>query len=155
MFDSKPIDTPMGRNSKLIADESDSLVNQTMYRGIIGSFLYLTARRPDIVYSVGMCARFQACPCDSHLKASKHILRYLKKTGDLVLFYPAGYTFDLVVFTDADFAGYQVGRKSTSGMTHFLGSSLIYWGTKKQNFVALSTAKAEYVAAAACCSQLL
>ena len=58
MFDSKPIDTPMGTNSKLIAEESDSLVNKTMYIGIIGSLLYLTARRPDIVYSVGMCARF-------------------------------------------------------------------------------------------------
>ena len=103
MFDSKPIDTPMGRNSKLIADESDSLVNQTMYRGIIGSLLYLTASRLDIVYSVGMCARFQACPRDSHLNAAKHILRYLKKIGDLVIFYPASDTFYLV-----DFADYQV-----------------------------------------------
>ena len=64
MFDSKPIDTPMGTNSKMIVEESDPLVNQTMYRGIIGSLLYLTASRPDIVYSVGMCARFQACPRD-------------------------------------------------------------------------------------------
>ena len=92
---------------------------------------------------------------DSHLKAAKRILRYLKKTGDLVLFYPTGDTFDLVDFADADFAGYQVDRKSTSGMAHFLGSSLISWGTKKQNFMALSTSEAEYVAAAACCSQLL
>ena len=83
MFDSKPIDTPMGTNSKLVVEESDPLVNQTMYRGIIGSLLYLTASRPDIVYSVGMCARFQACPSDSHLKAAKRILRYLKKTGNL------------------------------------------------------------------------
>ena len=89
MFDSKPIDTPMGTNSKLIAEESDSLVNQTMYIGIIGSLLYLTSRRPDIVYSVGMCARFEACPCDSHFKAAKRILIYLKKTGDLVLLYPS------------------------------------------------------------------
>ena len=79
----------------------------------------------------------------------------MKKTGDLVLFYLAGDTFDLVGFADADFAGYQVDRKSTSGMAHFLGSSLISWGTKKQNSVAFSTAEAEYVAAAACCSQLL
>ena len=79
------------------------------------------------MYSVGMCARFQACPHDSHLKAAKRILRYLKKTGDLVLFYLAGDTFDLVGFADADFAGYQVDRKSTSGMSYFLGSSLISW----------------------------
>ncbi|XP_069149993.1 secreted RxLR effector protein 161-like [Solanum lycopersicum] len=139
----------------MIVEEYDLLVNQTMYRGIIGSLLYLTASRPDIVYSIGMCARFQECPRDSHLKAAKHILRYLKKTRDLVLFYPVGDTFDLVGFADADFAGYQVDRKSTYGMNHFLGSSLISWGTKKQNSVALSTAKAEYVAAAVCCSQLL
>ena len=61
MFDSKPIDTPMGTDSKLPVVESDTLVNQIMYRGIIGSLLYLTARRSEIVYSVGMCARFQAC----------------------------------------------------------------------------------------------
>ena len=80
MVDSKPIDTPTETNSKLRVDEADPLVNQTMYRGIIGSLLYLTASRPDIVYSVGMCARFQACPRDSHLKTAKWILRYLKKT---------------------------------------------------------------------------
>ena len=126
-----------------------------MYRGIIGALLYLTASRPDIIYSVGMCARFQACPRDSHLKAAKRILIYLKKTGDLVLFYPVGDTFDLVGFANADFAGYQVDRKSISRMDHFLGSSLISWGTMKQNSVALSTAEAGYVADAACCSQLL
>ena len=98
---------------------------------------------------------FDSKPRDSHLKAAKCILRNIKKTGNLVLFYLAGYTFDLVGFADADFAGYQVDRKRTYGMAHFLGSSLISWGTKKQNFVALSTAQAEYVAAAACCSQLL
>ena len=94
-----------------------------------------------------MCARFQACPRDSHLKAAKCILRYLKKTGNMVLFYLAGDTFDLVDFADVDFAGYQVDKKSTFGMTHFLGSLLISWGTKKQNSVALSTAEAEYGAA--------
>ena len=115
----------------------------------------MTSSKPDIVYSVGMCARFQACSCDSNLKAAKRILRYLKKTGDLVLLYPAGDTFDLYDFADANFAGYQVDRKSTSGMAHFLISSLICWGTKKQNFVALSTAEADYVATFAYCSQLL
>ena len=89
------------------------------------------------------------------MKAAKRILWYLNKIGDLVHFYPTGDTFDLVCFADANFAGYQVERKSTSGMTHFFGSSLIPWGTKKQNSVAPSTAKAEYVAAAAFYSQLL
>ena len=103
----------------------------------------------------GMCARFQACPRDSHLKVAKRILRYLKKTGDLVLFYPAGDSFNLVRFADADFASYQVDRKSMSDMTYFLGSSLVSWGTKKQNSVALSTAEVEYVVVASFCAQLL
>ncbi|XP_015168560.1 uncharacterized mitochondrial protein AtMg00810-like [Solanum tuberosum] len=126
-----------------------------MYRGIIGSLMYLTASRPDIVFSVGMCARFQAAPKESHLKEAKRIMRYLKGTQDLVLFYPTGDSFDLIGYVDVDYAGFLIGRKSTSGMAHFLGSTLISWGTKKQNYVALSTAEAEYVVVASCYAQLL
>ncbi|XP_075102008.1 secreted RxLR effector protein 161-like [Nicotiana tabacum] len=147
-----------------------------MYRGIISSLLYLTATRPYIVFSVGLCARFQSSPKESHLKAAKRILRYLKRTQDLILYYPPGDNYDLIGFkcckleynkrlkygiiayhqyADADYAGYLVDRKSTSGMAHFLGSFLISWGTKKQKSVALSTAEAEYVAAAFCCAQFL
>ncbi|XP_075101648.1 secreted RxLR effector protein 161-like [Nicotiana tabacum] len=136
-------------------DESGAFVNQTMYRGIIGSLLYLTASRLDIVNSVGLCARFQSNPKESHLKVAKRILRYLKGTQDLVLYYPSGDNFNLVGYADVDYAGYPVDRKSTSGMAHFLGSCLISWGTRKQNCVALSTTEAEYVAAASCCAQLL
>jgi len=106
MVDSKTIDTPMGTNSKMGADKSDALVNQTMYRGIIGSLMYLITSRPDIVFSVGMCVRFQAFPRESHLKAAKRIMRYLKKIEDLILFYLVGDSFDLVGYADADFAGY-------------------------------------------------
>jgi len=102
-----------------------------------------------------MCARLQATPKESHLKAAKRILRYLKGTQNLVLFYRTGDSFDLIGYVDADYAGFLIDRKSTSGMAHFLGSTLISWGTKKQNFVALSTAEAEYVAATSCCAQLL
>ncbi|XP_075074487.1 secreted RxLR effector protein 161-like [Nicotiana tabacum] len=112
-----------------------------MYRGIIGSLLYLTISRPDIVFSVGICARFQSNPKESHLKATKRILRYLKGTQDLVLYYPSGDSFYLIGYADADYAGYLVDRKSTSGMAHFLGSCLISWGTRKPNSVALSIAK--------------
>nr|XP_018622684.1 secreted RxLR effector protein 161-like [Nicotiana tomentosiformis] len=126
-----------------------------MYRGIIGSLLHLTTSRPDIIFSVGLCARFQSNPKESHLKVAKRILRYLKGTQDLVLYYPSGDNFDLIGYTDADYAGYLVDRKSTSGMTHFLGSCLISWGTRKQNSVACSTAEAEYVETASCYAQLL
>ena len=116
---------------------------------------YLTASRPDIVFSIGLCARFQSNPKESHLKAVKRILRYLNGTDDLCLWYPKGSSMNLIGYTDADFAGFIVDRKSTSGMAHFLGSCLISWGSKKQNSVALSTAKSEYIAAALCCAQLL
>ncbi|XP_070022456.1 secreted RxLR effector protein 161-like [Nicotiana sylvestris] len=150
---SKVIDTPIATTTRL--DETGSPVNQTMYRGIIGSLLYLTTSRPDIVFSVWLCARFQLNPKESHLKAAKRILRYLKGTHDLVLYYPSGDRFNLVRYADADYAGYLVDRKNISGMALFLGSCLISWGTKKQNSVALSTAEAEYVVAASCCAQLL
>ncbi|XP_047256126.1 secreted RxLR effector protein 161-like [Capsicum annuum] len=152
MGDSKPIDTPIGTSSKMDNAELYPSVKETMYRGIIGSLLYLIASRPDIVFSVEIYARFHTYPNESHLKDEKGILRYLKRTTDWVLYYPSGDSFNLVGYTDADYAGYLVDRKNTSGMTHFLGSSLIYWGSKKQNSVALSTTKAEYMVAVSCCA---
>ncbi|XP_070023197.1 secreted RxLR effector protein 161-like [Nicotiana sylvestris] len=152
---SKVIDTPIAIATRLDMDETGSIVNQTMYRGIIRSPLYLTASRPDIVFSVGLCARFQSNPKESHLKAAKRILRYLKGTYDLVLYYPPGDSFNLIGYADADYAGYLVDKKSTSGMAHFLDSCLFSWGTKKQNSVALSTAEAKYVATTSYCAQLL
>nr|XP_016450728.1 PREDICTED: uncharacterized mitochondrial protein AtMg00810-like [Nicotiana tabacum] len=148
----KVIDTPVSIATRLDMDETGSPVNQTMYRGIIGSLLYFTASRPDIVFSVGLCARFQSNSKESHLKATKKILRYLKGTQDLVLYYPSGDNFNLIGYADADYAGYLVDRKSTSRMTHFLGSCLISWGTRKQNSVALSTTEVEYAAAASYCA---
>ncbi|XP_070050847.1 secreted RxLR effector protein 161-like [Nicotiana tomentosiformis] len=155
MEDSKEIDTPIATATKLDIDKPGSSVDQKMYRGIIGSLLYLIVSRPDIVFSVGLCARFQANPKESHLTAVKRILRYLKGTTDLHLLYPKGSNFNLVVYVDADYVGFLVDRKSTSGIAHFLGSYLVSWAAKKQNFVALSTAKAEYVVVASCYAQLL
>ncbi|XP_060202729.1 secreted RxLR effector protein 161-like [Lycium barbarum] len=155
MENSKTIYTPITTATRLDLDEPGSPANETMYRGIIGSLLYLTVSRPDIMFNVNFCARFQSSPKESHLKAAKRILRYLKGTPNLVLFYSSGDNFYLVGYVDADYAGYLVDRKSTSGMTHFLGSCLISWGTKKQNYVALSTAEAKHVVIASCCAQLL
>ena len=155
MNEAKTNDTSIGTTTKLDKDEPGSPVNDTRYRGMIGSLLYLTANRPDIVFSVGLCARFQSCPKESHLKVVKRILRYLKGTMNLVIWHPTGDSFDLKGFADVDYAGHMVDRKSTSGMARFLGPCLISWATRKQNSVALSTAEAEYVAAASCCAQLL
>jgi hypothetical protein len=102
-----------------------------------------------------MCARFQANPKECHLMAIKIIFRSLVHTPNLDLWYPKGSTFDLLGYSDSDYASCKVDSKSTSGTCQFLGRSLVSWSSKKQNSVALSTAEAEYVATGACCAQLL
>jgi hypothetical protein len=97
--------------------------------------------------SVCMCARYQSDPKECHLVAVKRILRYLVSTPCFGIWYPKGSTFDLIGYSDSDYAGCKVDRKSTSGTCQFLGRSLVSWSSKKQTSVALSTAEAEYVAA--------
>jgi hypothetical protein len=155
MDDCKPFDTPMSTRDYLDADMDGKSVDQSIYRSMIGSLLYLTASRPDIMFSVCLCARFQAAPKESHLTAVKRILRYLKHTPSIGLWYPEGAKLELLGYSDSDFAGFRVDRKSTSGGCHLLGRSLVSWSSKKQNCVALSTAEAEYIAAGACCAQIL
>nr|XP_016497994.1 PREDICTED: uncharacterized mitochondrial protein AtMg00810-like [Nicotiana tabacum] len=123
--ESEEIDTSIATATKLHADEPGSSVDQELYRGMIGSLLYLNASRPNIVFSVGLYARFQANPKESHLTALKRILGYLKGTTDLCLWYPKGSNFDLIGYADVDYACFLVGRKSTSGLAHFLGSCLV------------------------------
>ena len=103
----------------------------TTYRGMIDSLLYLTASRHDIVFSVCLCARFQANPKESYLTVVKRMLKYLKGTEELFLWYPRECPFDLTDFTDSDFAGCVLDRKSTSGNAQFLGPCLVSWGSKK------------------------
>jgi hypothetical protein len=155
MKDAKPIKAPMGTNGHLDLDTGGKSVDQKVYRSMIGSLLYLCASRPDIMLSIYMCARFQVDPKEVHLRAVKRILRYLVHTPKFGLWYPKGSTFDLIGYSDADWAGCKIDRKSTSGTCQFLGRSLVSWDSKKQNSVALSTAEAEYIAASHCCEQLL
>jgi hypothetical protein len=155
MDDCKPIKTPMPTNGHLDLDEGGKSVDQKLYRSMIDSLLYLTASRPDIMFSVCMCARFQANPKESHLSALKRILRYLKYTPSIGLCYPHGACFELLSYSDSDFVGCRVDRKSTLGGCHLLGRSLVAWSSKKQNFVALSTAEADYISTGACCAQIL
>ena len=89
---------PMASNAKLDMDENGKKVDERLYRGMIGSLLYLTASRPDIMFSVCLCARFQSCPKESHLGLVKRIIRYVKGTLDLGLWYPNDAQFDLVGF---------------------------------------------------------
>ena len=155
MKDAKPAKTPMGTDGHTDLNKGGKSVDQKAYRSMIGSLLYLCASRPDIMLSVCMCARFQSDPKECHLVAVKRILRYLVATPCFGLWYPKGSTFDLIGYSDSDYAGCKVDRKSTSGTCQFLGRSLVSWNSKKQTSVALSTAEAEYVAAGQCCAQLL
>ncbi|GJU29755.1 RNA-directed DNA polymerase, eukaryota [Tanacetum coccineum] len=142
--DSKPIKTPMSTETKLTRDEESESVDNTKYRGMIGSLLYLTASRPDIMFSVCLCARFQEDPKTSHLEAVKRIFRYIKGTTHLGLWYPKGSGIETIVYADSDHAGDYVDRKSTSGVCTFMGCCLTSWFSKKQTALAISTTEAEY-----------
>ncbi|XP_057745411.1 secreted RxLR effector protein 161-like [Arachis stenosperma] len=147
--------TPIHPNSKLKKGETKKDVDETRYKGMIGSLMYLTSFRPDIVQSVGMRSRFQSKSKESHLSAVKRIIRYVHGTSNFALWYPKIDDFSAVGYCNADFARDRVDRRSTSGIRCFLGKSLNVWSSKKQSTVALSTPKAEYIAASSCCSQLI
>jgi hypothetical protein len=115
MKDGKPIKTPMGTNEHLDLDTGGKSVDQKVYRSMIGSLLYLCASRLDIMLSVCMCTRFQVNPKEVHLRAMKRIMRYLVYTPKFRLWYPKGSTFDLIGYSDADWAGCKIDRKSTPG----------------------------------------
>jgi hypothetical protein len=155
MEDAKAMAMPMSTTTALDADEEGEHVDQKEYRSMIGSLLYLTATRLDIQFSVCLCARFQASQMTSHRQAVKRIFSYLRHTPDFDLWYSTSSSLALHGFSDADFAGFRLDRKSTSRTCQFLGSSLVSWSSRKQSGVAQSTTEAEYVAAASCCSQLL
>ncbi|GJX62550.1 hypothetical protein Tco_0295450 [Tanacetum coccineum] len=152
---STPIDTPMSERPKLDEDIGGKLVDPTRYRGMVGCLMYLTASRPDIVFAVCMCARYQAKPTEMHLHAIKRIFRYLKGTLNMGLWYPKDSGFALTAFADADYAGCQDTRRSTSGSAQFLGGRLVSWSSKKQKSTAISTTEAEYIALSGCCAQIL
>ncbi|GJR17260.1 hypothetical protein Tco_0965787 [Tanacetum coccineum] len=153
--DSKPMKTPISTETKLTKDVEGESVDNTKYRGMIGSLLYLMASRPDIMFSVCLCAHFQEDPKISHLEAVKRIFRYVKGNMHLGLWYPKGSGIETIVYADSDHAGDYVDRKSTSGIFKFMGCCLTSWFSKKQTALAISTTKSEYVSAGKACQQAL
>ncbi|GJR94605.1 putative ribonuclease H-like domain-containing protein [Tanacetum coccineum] len=151
----KTASTPIETQKPLLKDEDGEEVDVHMYRSMIGSLMYLTSSRPDIMFVVCACARYQVNPKVSHLYAVKRIFRYLKGQPKLGLWYLKDSPFDLVACTDSDYARESLDRKSTTGGCQFLRSRLISWQCKKQTVVANSTTKAEYVASSSCCRQVL
>ncbi|GKC72504.1 hypothetical protein Tco_1118387 [Tanacetum coccineum] len=122
---------------------------------MVGSLMYLSASRPDIVFVVCMCARYQAKPTKKHLHAIKRIFRYLKGTIHMGLWYPNDSGFTLRAFADADYVGCQDTKRSTSGSAQFHGDKLGSWPSKKQKSTDISTTEAEYIALSGCCAQIL
>ncbi|GKE55497.1 hypothetical protein Tco_1494682 [Tanacetum coccineum] len=151
----KTASTPMETSKSLIKDENAEDVDVHLYRSMISSLMYLTSSRPNIMFVVCACARFQVTPKISHLHAMKRIFGYLKGKPKLGLWDPKDSPFDSEAYSDSDFAGTSLDRKSTTGCYPFLGSRLISWQCKKQTIVANFTTETEYVAAASCCGQVL
>ena len=115
MEDCKPVSTPMVTGCKLSKDDESKEVDQRQNRSMIGSLLYVTTSRPDVMQAVGQVARFQASPKESHVLAVKRVFRYLKGTMDYGLWYPKGKELTLITYIDADWAGSVDDRKITSG----------------------------------------
>ncbi|GKG05185.1 hypothetical protein Tco_0325271 [Tanacetum coccineum] len=141
----------MDTNKALLKDEEAADVDVHLYRSMIRSMMYLTTSRPDIIFVVCACARFQVAPKVSHFHAVKRIFRYLKGQPKLGLWYPRDSPFDLEAFSDSDYVGASLDSKSTTRGCQFLGRRSISWQCKKQTIVANSTTEAEYVAAINCC----
>ncbi|GJU00932.1 retrovirus-related pol polyprotein from transposon TNT 1-94 [Tanacetum coccineum] len=150
-----PVDTPMVEKSKLDEDKEGKAIDPSHYRGMIGTLLYLTASRPDLQFAICMCARYQARPTEKHLNAVKRIFRYLKGTVHRGLWYPKDSSIALTAFADADHAGCQDTRRSTSGSMQLLGDRLVSWSSKRQKSAAISNTEAEYIALSGCCAQIL
>ncbi|GKD69590.1 putative ribonuclease H-like domain-containing protein [Tanacetum coccineum] len=153
--DVKTANTPMETHNPLLKDADGEDVDEHLYRSIIGSLMYLTSSRHDIMFTVCACVRYQVNPKVSHLHVVKRIFRYLKGQPKLGLWYPKVSLFDLVAYTNSDYARASLDRKSTTGGCQFLGCRLISWQCKKQTVVANSTTEAEYIAASNYCRQVL
>ncbi|GJZ47738.1 retrovirus-related pol polyprotein from transposon TNT 1-94 [Tanacetum coccineum] len=150
-----PVDTPMVDRLKLDEDPLGIPVDQTRFCSMVGSLMYLTASRPDLVFAVCMCARYQASPTKKHLEALKRVFRYLRGTINWGLWYPKDTAMALTAYADADHAGCQDTRRSTPGSAQFLGDKLVSWSSKKQKSTAISTTEAKYIDMSGCCAQIL
>ncbi|CAL8087744.1 unnamed protein product [Prunus armeniaca] len=151
----KPVSIPLVTSEKLSKDDGSGLASEEQYRRIVGSLLYLTATRPDIMFATSLLARFMHCPTSKHLGTAKRILRYVKGTLDYGLEYVKGKGAVLIGYFDSDWSGSVDDSKSTSGYAFSFGSGVFAWASVKQNCVALSTAEAEYISASEATTQAI
>nr|GEU85280.1 uncharacterized mitochondrial protein AtMg00810-like [Tanacetum cinerariifolium] len=150
-----PVDTPMVEKSNLDEDIEGKADDPTYYLGMVGTLMYLTASRPDLTFAVCMCARYQAKPNKKHLHIVKRIFKYLRGTANRGLWYPKDSFIALTAYADADNAGCQDTRRSTSGSMQILGERLVSWSSKRQKSAVISSTEAEYIALFGCCAQVL
>jgi hypothetical protein len=146
MEECNPAETPIPLGTKLSKKDEGPIVDSTLYKILVGSLLYLTTTRPDIMYAASLVSRFMESPKDSHWKMVKRILRYVAGTLNFLLWYTKSYSNQLSGYTDSDFAGSLDDRKSTSGHVFQLGTNLISWASKKKPIVSISSTEIEYVA---------
>ncbi|KAJ8631403.1 hypothetical protein MRB53_024726 [Persea americana] len=144
---------PIVPGFKMDKDSAGMAVDSTMYMQMVGSLMYLTSTRPDIMFVVSLLSRYLAHPTALHLQAVKRVLRYIKGTLTYGIFYKKGGNKELLAYTDSDYAGDLEDRKSTSGFSFLLSSGAVSWSSKKQPVVTLSTTEAEFIAAASCACQ--
>uniref|UniRef100_A0A2N9H5U2 Reverse transcriptase Ty1/copia-type domain-containing protein n=1 Tax=Fagus sylvatica TaxID=28930 RepID=A0A2N9H5U2_FAGSY len=153
MLDSKAAPTPVVLTPTLTPSDDGVLSDPTPYRSLVGALQYAIFTRPDITFAVNRVCQFMHKPTSTHFMAAKRILRFLKGTLDKgILFQPGPLT--LTAFTDADWADDPSDRRSTSGITVFLGHNLITWVSKKQYTVSRSSTEAEYRSLAAGAAEL-
>jgi hypothetical protein len=155
MEGSNSVQNPIVPGCKIFKDENGVHVDETLFKQMVGSFMYLTATRPDLMYVVSLISRYMGKPTELHLLAAKRILRYLKGTTGLGILYKKGGDERLVGYADSNYAGDLEDRKSTSGYVFMIGSGAVAWSSRKQPIVTLSTTEAEFVAAASCASQAI
>nr|GEW38792.1 retrovirus-related Pol polyprotein from transposon TNT 1-94 [Tanacetum cinerariifolium] len=146
--------TPIA-TKRLDANLQGTPTDQTTYRQMIGGLMYLTASRPNIAFATFVYARYQARPTVKHLKEVKHVFRYLRQSYNMGLWYPKDFGFELIAYSDADYAGCKEDYKSTLGGIQFVGEKLVSWSSKKQDYTTMSTAEAEYVSLSPCCAQVI
>ncbi|KAM1556843.1 hypothetical protein PS2_040150 [Malus domestica] len=150
-----PVLNPIVPGLKLTKDEGGIEVDGTVYKQMVGSLMYLTATRPDLMFVVSLISRYMERPTEVHMQAVKRVLRYIKGTTDLGILYKEGGTEEVIGYTDSDYAGDQDDRKSTSGYVFIISSGAVSWSSKKQPVVTLSTTEAEFIAAASGACQVI
>ena len=155
MLESNEVSSPIIPGFKISKDENGIFVDEMNFKQLVGSLMYLTAMRPDMMFVTSLIIRYMGRPTNLHLQAAKRALRYLKGTVNYGIHYKRGGNEKLLAFTDSDYAGDVEDRKSTSGYVFVLNSGAVSWCSKKQPIVTLSTTEAEFVAATVCACQAI